>query len=170
MKKILLIMLIAVSVVGCLDNTPKCGDKVVKDLVIKLSRERLIEAHSYLNLEVQKVKDIYGIFGLDIDIESVIFKELQKEGYSFDDINMLLEVAKYDKNKLYTTNATLDTIMTTDINKSIKKCSCKATAKFNELGIGMNAVYDAQLTDNGKKVYVRLLDIEFNSIPKEKTT
>ena len=164
MKKILFSIFLVMLLSSCLNKTPKCSDDNVKELAIKLSREQLINIKSDLSETVEGM----SLF-IDKKTFSIILKqELQKEGYSDNEINMLLNLLKYDVNFLQTTNITLDEIFSTNVDKSIKKCSCKATAKFNEIGIALDIVYEAQHTDDGKKIYVTLEVDDLKAIPKQK--
>lgn len=179
MKKILLIIFVIILMYGCIDNTPKCSDKDVKELALELSREQLIEARSILSkyVDIDKFNTLLENLEKEESDETDLFwamlqlgdtaKYLQKEGYSDDDIKIIFELAEYDINKLQKTNAVLEEIMATNINKSIKKCSCTGTVKFNELGIGMDIVYYAQVTDDKNQLYVTLTDFDFKDIPKQ---
>lgn len=165
MKSILLSILMLILLSGCINNTPKCSDDNVKELAIELSREQLMDIRSSLSEIVEGM----SLF-IDKQTFSIMLKqELQKDGYSDNDINILLNLLKYDINTLQTTNVTLDEIFSTNIDKSIKKCSCKATVKFNELGMGIDIIYEAQHTDDGKQIYVTLNEIDnLKAIPIQK--
>ncbi|MDY5049994.1 MAG: type II secretion system major pseudopilin GspG [Candidatus Mucispirillum faecigallinarum] len=166
MKSILLSILILILLSGCINNTPKCSDDNVEKLVIELSRGQLIGIRS----DLSKIVEGMTLFIDKKTLPIILKQELQAEGYSDNEINIFLNLLKYDVNTLQTTNITLDEIFSTNIDKSIKKCSCKAIANFNELGIGMGLIYEAQHTDDGKQINVTLNEIDnLRAIPIQKT-
>lgn len=129
-----------------IDNTPKCSDPEVK----KLAQEIFIEKMTP-GLEEEYFKEQINYSDLSDYAET--------NGYSYDEVVSKEKERISNDAKIYLNQVKNDVkfqnILTSKIQKDIKRCDCEADIKSKFLK-DIKAFYSAQLNDEGN-LYVELL-------------
>lgn len=149
MKKAIFILGLLCFLVSCgdiMNKYPKCGDEDVKKVVLEILEEQL---------EPELIK-IY----MDENInENDIYEYASTNGISYSKV-LEEEKAKLDSGaKIYVKKVindfTLENILTSKLDKEIRKCDCEVTIKSKFIE-EIKGYYTAQYNDKGD-LYVELL-------------
>lgn len=128
------------------DKQPKCSDPKVKELAlenfIKKAKPIIIDNYIKDHLNYEDLKDY-----------------AQTNGYSYDEILEKEKIKLKDEAEIDAINTfkdiKLEDILTSKIEKEIKKCDCEASIKGKSIN-EIEAYYSAQLNDE-EKLHVELL-------------
>ena len=171
MRNFVFFIAIALLFSGCFKKEISCSDATVKDLVHELSQDQAIDTIALKQLENNKsAAPIMLLIGMSCPKANSL-KECFKNLELVDAISSSKEslVAKLKKSLRYDEVAqkvknapfSLEDILTQSKDKELQKVQCKAIATYtvDNKPYRYNVEYDAQYTDDGKKVYVELKNI-----------
>lgn len=157
MKKILLSICIIIVTAGCFDKTPNCSDEDVKELAIKIYKDSIKEV---IKEEVTQYKSLMSMYGFNNISELNSFLVLTGK-MTPEEADLIVYFSKLNENSIDKMHITIDDILSTNIDKSIKKSSCRATFKMHDFienrQFEKELDYTAQLSDDKKYIYVELL-------------
>jgi hypothetical protein len=129
-----------------IDNNPKCSDEEVKKLALEIFKEKVEKdlKDNFIN-EKLNTNDLYQYAKAnERDYDEVIEEEKEK----------LKNEAEIYAIKVFN-EVRLENILTTKLEKEIKKCECEAEIKSKYLN-EIKAYYSAQYNDEGQ-TYVEFL-------------
>jgi len=161
--KVLLIFILAFT--GCMESKKEisCSQKPVEDLVKEIIQDDLAREITCLKQVEQNIKN-------NKDADSFISSELMSNMavnmciVMFDTIlknnsNDMIAIYEDNKKKINSNSFNLTGIRTTDKNEELSQVECKATVGVNLSDFenySKELVYTAQLSDNGKEIYVEI--------------
>lgn len=155
MKKILLSIFMIIVTAGCFDKTPTCSDEDVKELAAQIYKDYVKESIK----EVEQYKSAMSMFGLNINELKSYF--VMNKNMTPEEADLIVYFLQLDEDSVDKLHITIDNILSTNIDKSIKKCSCRATFKVQDFiknkQFEKEFDYTAQLSDDKKHIYVELL-------------
>lgn len=161
-KKIATFLFLAFMFYACdLNRSPKCNDRQVRELVLKIMSEHLKDEF------LKTASRDFSFFGL---MQSKIYvkvfnKKAYNEAPNYGDLNKYRGQEEYLDRILnaldslfHPTKLNLKNIVTAKVERELRKCECEAQLIYNDTiknSEPVNINYTAQYTDDGN-LYVRV--------------